>query len=210
MTADDDRLIWRASRTRVFPPRTYENPWSRTGSQARAVRALVETLRGAGSFYEEAEDWDTVAPPRPTITYCPVTVTPLHIEEWYSPEAAQELLDKDLGITSKPKGSITSAARPANSTAAIDRWTPPPQKPGWTFSLDDWWVFADLEALEKEIHRKDGCWFAPGLYWRVDNRLVRTHLAMWAYQHGEVTSSTVLRRTCKKKDCCNPHHHEEV
>ncbi len=200
----DETILWPAMRTRVIPIMQYQNPWFRTGSQAREQRAFLRAIAPAVDRQEEDEDYDTWAPPRPTRSF-------IHREE--QPHLRVDCSgweDSEQKHWDDEQREIARQKRHEEDLRRIDerrRWLKQP----WTYDLDSLELFDQAEAMEAVIVRQDGHWYTPSkLYWELGGRYLRTNIVAWYAQHGEITNKTVLRRTCDQHTCISPHHHEEV
>lgn len=197
----DETILWPAMRTRVYPARQYENPWFRQGRQAREQRAFLQSIAPQADRQEEDEDYDTWAPPRPTRHF---TERKDHILDWEPDLDAEEQEWRRVQAEQLRK---EQRRKELHEHARRRAWLALP----WEFTVEDFTVFDQADALDQRISRRGGHWFYTwGSWFTLGERPIRTHLVAWYLQYGEITSSTVLRRTCDQKDCISPHHHEEL
>lgn len=209
---EDDRIIWRASRTRVYA-QSMENPWFRQGRQAREARAFLESLAPLADRQEEDEDTEVVARPRPVIRaagpepsvfdngllgacvdFSEIRGESLPIEGWWAPIPDE---DYQMGQDRVPRYTREQL------DAALEAYE-------WKFDLDDFDIFEMTAIFDATIKRDEaGHWYSPHRTVLLRDRLVESTKVAWLLEHGRVTSSMRLSQTCPAYWCISPHHHRE-
>lgn len=215
-----ETLIWRPGRVRVFT-RASENPWFRTGSIARDHRAFYDSLSGPDR-QEEDEDWEVLAPPRPTRSWAPggeqwtfvvdeEVFANLPVEDSEPEPAADPVAPAQSPQEHKTKALAERArAREARRKRAEAKRLP------WRITLERERNYEILSELDGRVLRQPGGHVYPPEHLprfeltdtRGFRRWVTTKQALLIIERGDVEKETRMIKFCPASGCIAPAHHD--
>lgn len=217
-------MIWRPGRIRVYT-RHGENPWSRTGSIARDHRAFLQGL-GGPDRQEEDEDWEVVAPLRPTRRWAPGGEPwAFAVDEELFASLSVELPDLETEREPLPdRATVAERRQRARDAAAAKRIRTEKRRSlkaqPWRVTLERESNFRLLSELDARLLRtSDGhcLWIQehwsqnPGRLSMIDTkgftRSLTIKQAVLVLERGDITKETRMTKDCDQVGCLAPDHH---
>lgn len=215
-----ETLIWRPGRVRVFA-RANENPWFRTGSIARDHRAFYDSLSGPDR-QEEDEDWEIVAPRRPTRSWTPGEEHWTFVvdeEHFASLPVEFEDLEPDpdpVAPRMSPQEHKTKALAERARAREARRKRVEAKRLPWRITLERERNYEILAEFDDRLIRHPGGHVYPPEHLprfeltdtRGFRRWVTSKQALLIIERGDIEKETRMIKMCPASGCIAPDHHD--